>query len=112
MAFGFGGAVVAGFLGAPLAGLVALWLLGRIAGLFSRSEPALVAAAFDLVFPAVFIFVVARSLPGAATPLSQLDDRFLAGMAHELEHRFRIRHATIQIETRDGECRLAPAHVV
>jgi uncharacterized protein involved in response to NO len=45
MAFGFGGAVVAGFLltaipnwtgrlplqGAPLAGLVALWLLGRIA---------------------------------------------------------------------------------
>ncbi|WP_363352101.1 NnrS family protein [Methylocystis echinoides] len=76
MAFGFGGAVVAGFLltaipnwtgrmplqGAPLAGLVALWLLGRVAVLVSRSEPALVAAALDLAFPAVFIFVVAREI--------------------------------------------------
>lgn len=76
MAFGFGGAVVAGFLltaipnwtgrmplqGAPLAGLVALWILGRIAVLFSRNEPALVAAALDLAFPAVFIFVVVREI--------------------------------------------------
>jgi quercetin dioxygenase-like cupin family protein len=76
MAFGFGGAVVAGFLltaspnwtgrmplqGAPLAGLVALWLLGRIAVLFSRSEPALLAATLDLAFPAVFIFVVVREI--------------------------------------------------
>jgi cobalt-zinc-cadmium efflux system protein len=45
-------------------------------------------------------------------PASQLDDRFLADTAHELEHRFRIHHATIQIEAGDGECRLAPAHVV
>ncbi len=76
MAFGFGGAVVAGFLltaipnwtgrmplqGAPLAGLVALWILGRIAVLASNSAPALVSAALDLAFQAVFIFVVAREI--------------------------------------------------
>lgn len=45
-------------------------------------------------------------------PVSQSDDRFLMDVAHELEHRFRIQHATIQIEKGDGECRLAPAHVV
>ena len=45
-------------------------------------------------------------------PASQLDDLFLAEIAHELEHNFRIQHATIQIETGDGECRLAPANVV
>ncbi len=45
-------------------------------------------------------------------PASQTDDRFLAEIAHELEHRFRIHHATVQIETGEGECRLAPAHVV
>ncbi len=76
MAFGFGGAVVAGFLltaipnwtgrmplqGAPLVGLVALWILGRIAVLVSRSEPAAVAAALDLAFPAAFLLVVAREI--------------------------------------------------
>jgi uncharacterized protein involved in response to NO len=76
MAFGFGGAVVAGFLltaipnwtgrmplqGAPLAGLVALWLLGRLAVFFSASAPALVAAVLDLAFPAVFFLVVAREI--------------------------------------------------
>jgi uncharacterized protein involved in response to NO len=76
MAFGFGGAVVAGFLltaipnwtgrmplqGAPLAGLVALWFLGRIAVLVSANMPAPVAAAFDLAFPAVFFLVVAREI--------------------------------------------------
>jgi cobalt-zinc-cadmium efflux system protein len=45
-------------------------------------------------------------------PNAQPDDGFLAAIAHELEHRFRIQHATIQIETGDGECRLAPANVV
>jgi cobalt-zinc-cadmium efflux system protein len=45
-------------------------------------------------------------------PASQTDDRFLDEIAHELEHRFRIQHATIQIETGEGECRLAPANVV
>ncbi|QGM97579.1 NnrS family protein [Methylocystis parvus] len=76
MAFGFGGAVVAGFLltaipnwtgrmplqGAPLAGLVALWLLGRVAIFFSASVPAPIAAALDLAFPAVFLLVVAREI--------------------------------------------------
>ena len=45
-------------------------------------------------------------------PASQMDDRFLAEVAHELERRFRIQHATIQIEAGEGECRLAPANVV
>lgn len=76
MAFGFGGAVVAGFLltaipnwtgrlplqGAPLAGLLLLWLLGRVAVLFSALMPAGVAAALDLAFPLVFLLVVAREI--------------------------------------------------
>lgn len=76
MAFGFGDGVVAGFLltaipnwtgrmplqGAPLGGLVALWLLGRLALLASASLPAAVVAAADLSFPAVFLAVVAREI--------------------------------------------------
>lgn len=76
MAFGFGGAVVAGFLltaipnwtgrmplqGAPLAGLVALWAMGRVAALFSNAMPAALAAALDLAFPAAFLLVVAREI--------------------------------------------------
>jgi cobalt-zinc-cadmium efflux system protein len=45
-------------------------------------------------------------------PHAEVDDRFLADTAHALEHRFSIDHATIQIETGDGECRLAPTHIV
>jgi cobalt-zinc-cadmium efflux system protein len=45
-------------------------------------------------------------------PRTEMDDQFLAETAHELEHRFSIHHATIQIETGDGECRLAPHEVV
>ena len=45
-------------------------------------------------------------------PASQTDDRFLTDIAHELEHNFRIHHATIQIETGEGECRLAPPNLV
>ena len=41
-----------------------------------------------------------------------LDDDFLHDTVHELEHRFHIRHATLQIESGARECRLAPAHVV
>ncbi|MEK4032872.1 NnrS family protein [Methylocystis sp. IM3] len=76
MVFGFGGAVVAGFLltaipnwtgrmplqGAPLAGLVLLWLAGRAAVFFSADMPAGVAAALDLAFPFVFVLVVAREI--------------------------------------------------
>jgi cobalt-zinc-cadmium efflux system protein len=45
-------------------------------------------------------------------PRTEIDDQFLAETAHELETRFSIHHATIQIETGDGECRLSPPHVV
>ncbi len=76
MAFGFGGAVVAGFLltaipnwtgrmplqGAPLAGLVLLWLVGRVAVFFSANMPAGVAMTLDLAFPLVFLLVVAREI--------------------------------------------------
>ncbi len=41
-------------------------------------------------------------------------DRALADLAHDLEHRFRIGHATIQVETGDPAiyCKLVPDHVV
>ncbi|MEK4032396.1 cation diffusion facilitator family transporter [Methylocystis sp. IM3] len=45
-------------------------------------------------------------------PCVELNDQLLAEIAHELEHRFCIQHATIQIETGAMECRLAPAHVL
>lgn len=76
MAFGFGAAVVAGFLltaipnwtgrmplqGGPLALLVLLWLGGRIGVFFSARIGAESTAAIDLAFPAVFLFVVAREI--------------------------------------------------
>ncbi len=45
-------------------------------------------------------------------PHAGLDDDLLDGVAHQLEHRFGIQHATIQIESGARECRLSPAHVV
>jgi cobalt-zinc-cadmium efflux system protein len=45
-------------------------------------------------------------------PRTEMDDQFLAETADELEHRFSIHHATIQIETGDRECHLAPINVV
>ena len=45
-------------------------------------------------------------------PNAGLDDQLLADAAHELDHRFGIRHATLQVEAGIAECRLAPAHVV
>jgi cobalt-zinc-cadmium efflux system protein len=41
-------------------------------------------------------------------------DAALSRLAHELDHRFGIRHATIQIELADSgeECALTPEHVV
>ncbi len=45
-------------------------------------------------------------------PNAGLDDRLLADAAHELDRRFGIRHATIQVEAGEAECHLAPAHVV
>ncbi|PWB79792.1 MAG: short-chain dehydrogenase [Methylocystaceae bacterium] len=76
MAFGYGGAVVAGFLltaipnwtgqlplqGGPLAALVIFWLCGRLAVLFSSAIGVVPAAILDLAFPAVFLAVVAREI--------------------------------------------------
>ncbi len=47
-------------------------------------------------------------------PAGHPGDPALAGLAHELEHRFRIGHATIQVETGDPSiyCKLVPDHVV
>src|SRR5215475_12906905 len=47
-------------------------------------------------------------------PGTGLDDRLLHDIAHELDRRFRISHATLQVEAGDGEhaCRLAPDHVI
>ena len=42
----------------------------------------------------------------------RVDDAFLMDAAHDLDHRFGIRHSTIQIETGEQECRLAPTSVV
>jgi cobalt-zinc-cadmium efflux system protein len=47
-------------------------------------------------------------------PGAGLDDHLLHEVCHELEHRFGISHATLQVESGDTEheCRLAPDHVV
>jgi cobalt-zinc-cadmium efflux system protein len=42
----------------------------------------------------------------------RVDDVFLMETAHDLDHRFGIHHATIQIETGERECHLAPTNVV
>jgi len=76
MIFGFAAAVVAGFLltaipnwtgrmplqGTPLAMLVLLWAVGRIAILVSARIGAPAAAVADLAFPAAFVAVVAREI--------------------------------------------------
>jgi cobalt-zinc-cadmium efflux system protein len=46
-------------------------------------------------------------------PQGHPGDEALARIAHELEHRFRIHHTTLQIELGDSaECALTPEHVV
>jgi cobalt-zinc-cadmium efflux system protein len=47
-------------------------------------------------------------------PGAGLDDHLIHDVCHELDHRFRISHATLQVEAGDTEraCRLAPDHVV
>jgi uncharacterized protein involved in response to NO len=76
MLFGFAMAAIAGFLltaipnwtrrlpvsGGPLALLAGLWLLGRIACLFSALVPPWIAIAADLSFPLVLVGAVAREL--------------------------------------------------
>jgi len=76
MVFGYAAATVAGFLltaipnwtgrmplqGKPLAALVLLWAVGRLAVLFSARIGAEGTAAIDLAFPAIFLGVVAREI--------------------------------------------------
>jgi uncharacterized protein involved in response to NO len=76
MVFGYGAAVVAGFLltaipnwtgrmplqGAPLAVLAFFWFAGRLAVLCSASIGTRSAAVLDLAFPLVFLVVVAREI--------------------------------------------------
>ena len=76
MVFGFAVAVLAGFLltavrnwtnqptpsGAPLAALVALWLLGRVAILFERTSAHGLVAAIDLAFVPALALVIARPI--------------------------------------------------
>lgn len=76
MIFGFAAATVAGFLltaipnwtgrlplqGAPLAILVLLWVLGRIAVFVSGSIGSVTVCVADLSFPAAFLAVVAREI--------------------------------------------------
>lgn len=76
MVFGFAAATVAGFLltaipnwtgrmplqGAPLAALIALWALGRLAVLFAGAIGAPAAAGADLSFPVAFLAVVGREI--------------------------------------------------
>ena len=76
MLFGFVMAAVGGFLltaipnwtgrppvhGAPLATLAALWLLGRLACLFSGLMPPALVVAADLVFPVALVGVAAREI--------------------------------------------------
>jgi cobalt-zinc-cadmium efflux system protein len=38
------------------------------------------------------------------------DDAMLHELAHELEHRFGIGHATVQVETGSDDCHLHQAH--
>jgi cobalt-zinc-cadmium efflux system protein len=47
-------------------------------------------------------------------PAGHPGDGFIRTVAQELEERFRINHATLQIEIgdKDGECPLAPDHVI
>jgi uncharacterized protein involved in response to NO len=76
MVFGYGAAVVAGFLltaipnwtgrmplqGSPLLALVLLWLAGRAAVLSSAAIGPAAAAVIDLAFPLAFLGVVAREI--------------------------------------------------
>jgi uncharacterized protein involved in response to NO len=76
MIFGFGAATVAGFLltalpnwtgrlplqGGPLAFLVLLWAVGRVAVLVSERIGPDTAAALDLAFPVVFLGAVGREI--------------------------------------------------
>jgi len=102
MLFGFGTAVLAGFLltaapgwsglppvaGAPLAGLVLVWLAGRVASCFGDGLPA-AAALVDLAFLPALAVAIAPHLQAAARRnlvfLPLLGGLFLANLAVDLD---------------------------
>lgn len=92
MIFGFTLAVIAGFLltaignwtgietavGVPLAALVGLWMLGRVAVLFASTLPYGLAAVIDLAFLPVLVLVCARPVFASA---SRRNYQFVAMLA-------------------------------
>lgn len=102
MIFGYVGAVVAGFIltaipnwtgrlplsGAPLAGLVGLWALGRLGSAFVPWPP--VALILDLAFPAALSFAVWREVAAGSNwrnaPVAVMLSLFgAANLVHHLE---------------------------
>ncbi|HXT05748.1 MAG TPA: cation diffusion facilitator family transporter [Roseiarcus sp.] len=78
---------------------------------FLSSRPA-VASLHDLHIWAIGTTDIALTCH-LVTPQGHPGDAFLHELAAELAQRFRINHATMQIETeKDGVCALAPDHVV
>jgi uncharacterized protein involved in response to NO len=102
MLFGFVMAAIAGFLltaipnwtgrppisGLPLAGLVVLWILGRIAVLSSAMLPTWLAIATDLAFPAALIAAASREIVAGRNwrNLLMLIPVSLFGLANLLMH--------------------------
>src|SRR5688500_1610046 len=101
MLFGFVGAVVAGFLltaipnwtgrlpiaGPPLAALFALWLLGRVAVLFSAAAPPAIAAIVDSGFYFLLASVAGREVLQAKNRnLPVVGLVLLFGIANLLDH--------------------------
>ena len=101
MLFGFVGAVIAGFLltaipnwtgrlpiaGAPLAALVALWVVGRILVLFSSKTGIAIAAPIDVSFYLVLSALAAREvLASRNRNLPVVGLVFLLGCANAADH--------------------------
>jgi uncharacterized protein involved in response to NO len=102
MLFGFVMAAIAGFLltaipnwtvrlpvrNAPLAGLVTLWILGRVVTLFSAALPVWLALAGDLAFPMALIAVAGREIVAGRNwrNLLMLVPISLFGLANLLMH--------------------------
>jgi uncharacterized protein involved in response to NO len=102
MLFGFVMAAVAGFLltaipnwtgrlpvrGWPLAVLVGLWLLGRVACLVSALVPGWIAIVVDLSFPVALVVVVAREIiaGGSWRNLPMVAPVMVLGIANLLMH--------------------------
>ncbi len=97
--FGYGGAVVCGFLltavpnwtgrlpvtGAPLAGLAGLWIIGRVAVTLGAAVGPVITALADLAFPAALAAIIAREIIASGNrrnlPVLAICLLFMAGNA-------------------------------